>query len=57
MAKTKKRTKKKTRVNAPKLRSVGRTGTGWISARRVKIVRRGRRTEVLVEKGRSKKRR
>ena len=32
------------------MRKVGRTGTGWIDARRVKIVRRGRKTEVLVQK-------
>lgn len=56
MAKKRKAKKKRTNPGV-KLRRVGSGGTGWISARRVKIVRRGRRTEVLVEKGRAKKRR
>jgi hypothetical protein len=38
-----------------KVEPVGK-GTGWMKARRVKIVRRGRRVTVLVEKAPRKKR-
>jgi hypothetical protein len=40
----------------PPLRKVGAHGTGWIDARRVKIVRRGKKTTVLVEKGAKRRR-
>jgi len=43
------RRKSAVRKNPP-LRKVGRKGTGWIDARRVKIVRKGKKTTVLVEK-------
>jgi hypothetical protein len=52
-----KKAKHKSKHNAPrtrggmKLRRVGAKGTGWIAARRVKIVkRRGHPAQVLVER-------
>ena len=38
-----------------RMKAVGK-GTGWISAKRVKIVRRGRRTDVLIERAPRKRR-
>jgi hypothetical protein len=49
--KTARRPRRKAGVRKnPPLRQVGRKGTGWIDARRVKIVRKGKKTTVLVEK-------
>ena len=63
MAKKKAAKKKNTaripaaRKNPPKLRRVGSAGTGWMAAKRVKIVKvRGKPAQVLIEKPRRKKR-
>jgi hypothetical protein len=45
----KKRTKKRKNSAGVEMKPVGK-GTGWINARRVKIVKRGRRTDVLIER-------